>query len=85
MLKARQQHFSALNNTLVETLCLYGNGLREVPNKEHVSLIIKGAGKQNTRGFKDQILVFNKKDINDCANSKLTVKKLLAKAERYQF
>jgi len=83
--KARNEHFSALNNALVETLCLYGNGLREVPSKEYVSLIIKGAGKQQSRGFTDQILVFNKKDINACANSKLTAKKLLEKAQAYQF
>ncbi len=83
--KARKEHFSALNSALVETLCLYGNGLREVPSNEHVSLIIKGAGNQHSRGFKDQILVFNKKDINSCANSKLTAKKLLSKAEQYQF
>ncbi len=83
--KAKKEHFSALNNALVETLCLYGNGLREVPSKEYVSFIIKGAGEQQDRGFKDQILVFNKKDINACANSKLTAKKLLAAAEQYQF
>jgi hypothetical protein len=83
--KARKEHFYVLNNALVETLCLYGNGLREVPSEEYVSLIIKGAGKQQSRGFKDHILVFNKKDINACANSKLTAKKLLARAEQYQF
>lgn len=83
--KARIEHFSALNNTLVETLCLYGNGLQAVPSKEHVSLIIKGAGNKTGRGYKDQILVFTKKDINACANSKLTAKKLLSKAEQYQF
>ncbi|WP_231731578.1 hypothetical protein [Colwellia sp. TT2012] len=83
--KARSAHFSALNNTLVETLCLYGNGLRAVPSTEYVSLIIKDAGSKQGRGYKDQILVFNKKDINACANSKLTAKKLLAKAEQYQF
>ncbi|KGJ93233.1 hypothetical protein [Colwellia psychrerythraea] len=83
--KARKQHFLAVNNALVETLCLYGKGLRDVPKEEYVSFIIKGAGKQQGRGFKDRILVFNKKDINDCANSKLTAKKLLAVAEQYQF
>ena len=83
--KARSAHFSALNNSLVETLCLYGNRLQAIPNKEHVSLIIKDAGNKQSRGYKDQILVFSKKDINACANSKLTAKKLLAKAEQYQF
>lgn len=83
--KARVEHFSTLNNTLIETLCLYGNGLQAVPSKEHVSLIIKDAGSKSRQGYKDQILVFNKKDINACANSKLTAKKLLTKAEKYQF
>lgn len=83
--KARTAHFSAVNDALVETLCLYGNGLKAIPDAEHVSLIIKGAGNKQSRDYKDQILVFNKKDINACANSKLTAKKLLAKAEQYQF
>ena len=83
--KLRAEHFTALNTAIVDTLCLYGNGLREVPNKEHVSIIVKGAGNKQGRSYQDQILVFNKKDINACANNKLTAKKLLAKAEQYQF
>jgi hypothetical protein len=83
--KARVEHFRVLNTTLVETLCLYGNGLQAVPNSEHISLIIKNAGSKLRQGYKDQILVFTKKDINACASSKLTAKKLLTKAELYQF
>jgi len=83
--KARKEHFSTLNNTLVETLCLYGNGLQAVPSSEHVSLIIKDGGNKVGRGYNDQVFVFTKKDINACASSKLTAKKLLAKAEQYQF
>ena len=83
--KARVEHFNSLNNTLVETLCLYGNGLQAVPSDEHISLIIKDAGSKSRKGYKDQILVFSKKDINACSSSKLTAKKLLAKAEQYQF
>jgi hypothetical protein len=63
-LKARKENFSALNSAIVETLCLYGNSLREVQTEEYISLIIKGAGYQQSRGFKDQILVFNTKYIN---------------------
>jgi hypothetical protein len=83
--KARKDHFDTLNNTLVETLCLYGNGLQAIPDKEHVSLIIKGAGTKKGRSYKDQILVFSKKDINSCASNKLTATKLLTKADKYQF
>ncbi len=81
----RTDYYQKLTTALVDTFCLYGNGLREVPSKEHVSLIIKGAGKQKNRGFTDQIMVFTKKDINACANSKLTAEKLLTKADKYQF
>lgn len=83
--KARTEHFNTLNDTLVETLCLYGNGLQAIPNKEHVSLIIKKAGNKKGRNYKDQVIVFTKKDINACASNKLTAKKLLTKAEQYQF
>ncbi len=83
--KARTAHFGALNEALVETLCLYGNGLQAVPSDEHISLIIKDAGDKQRSGYKDQIMVFSKKDISACSSSKLTSQKLLAKAAKYQF
>ena len=83
--KAKVAHFNALNTSLIETLCLYGNGLQAVPSDEHVSLIIKGAGDKQRSGYKDNVFVINKKDISACANGKLSAKKLLAKAAQYQF
>lgn len=83
--KARKAHFSKLNNILVETLCLYGNGLKAIPTSEHVSLIIRGAGSEQGSNYRDEIYVFAIKDINSCANSKISTEQLLSKAKQYQF
>lgn len=83
--KEREAYYKTLSNALVETICLYGNGLRAVPKNEHVSLIVKYAGERAGRKYKDVVYVFSKEDINDCASDKISVKKLLAKASHYQF
>ena len=83
--KEREAYFKSLSSSLIETLCLYGNGLRAVPKNEHVSLIIKSAGEREGRNHKDVVYVFSKSDINDCASDKISMKKLLAKASNYQF
>ncbi|QBG37378.1 hypothetical protein [Litorilituus sediminis] len=83
--KEREAYFKSLSNGLIETLCLYGNGLRAVPKNEHVSFIIKSAGEREGRNYKDVVYVFSKSDINDCASDKISMKKLLAKASHYQF
>ncbi|MGL1956468.1 MAG: hypothetical protein OCD00_04025 [Colwellia sp.] len=81
----RKTNYKLMSKSIVETLCLYGNGLKVLPKNEHVSLIIKNAGDKNGRGYRDNILVFNKKDINDCSSDKINVDKLLTKANKYQF
>jgi len=81
----RKAHYETLSNALVDTFCLYGNGLKSVPKDEHVSIILKSAGEKSGRRYQDKIFVFNKKDINACSNDKISSKKLLTKAEQYQF
>lgn len=83
--KQRAQYFDKLSNTVVDTLCTYGNGLKAIPKDEHVSLIVKAAGEETKNRYQDRVIVFTKKDINDCANDKINSKKLLAKAAKYQF
>ena len=86
-LKAQQriQHFDKLTTTVADTICMYGNGLKAIPKDEHVSVIIKLAGDKAGRHYQDKVFVFTKKDINSCANDKITSKKLLVKANKYQF
>ncbi len=82
----RSDNYALLSASLVETLCTYGNSLKALPSNEHVSLIIKSAGDKTGRsGHKDQIYVFNKKDITACANDKITTTKLSSGAMNYQF
>ncbi len=81
----RGQYYKALTASLVESFCLYGNGLKAVPKNEHVSLIVKAAGEKENNRYKDMIYVFNKKDITDCATDKITSDALIAKGQGYQF
>lgn len=84
--KQRSEQFALLTSSLVETLCTYGNSLKALPRNEHVSLLFKSAGDKTARsGYKDQIYVFNKKDIAACANDSITSSKLSSKAIHYQF
>jgi len=83
--KQRVTYYQGLTTSLAETLCLYGNGLKALPKDERVSLILKSGGDKEGRRYKDQIYVFNKKDISACSADKINVEKLLAKAKKYQF
>jgi len=82
----RSEQFALLTSSLMETLCTYGNSLKALPKSEHVSVLFKSAGDKTARsGYKDEIYVFNKKDIAACANDSITSSKLSSKAIRYQF
>lgn len=74
----------ALVKNVVDTFCLYGNGLRAVPKSENVTLVMKYAGEKFNNQYQDQVFVFRKKDLIDCASEKISSDKLLAKAKSYQ-
>ena len=84
-IKERSQYFQELTVKLSETLCLYGNGLKELPKNEHVSVILKSAGEKSAGRYKDSILVFSKQDIASCSADKITATTLIDKSQVYQF
>lgn len=85
-LKQRTEQYALLTTSLIDTLCSYGNSLKALPKDEHVSLIVKSAGKQIERkGYRDQVYVFSKKDILACSSDKISSEKLISKANEYQF
>ena len=84
-LKLRQAYYGDVAEALAETICLYGNGLRALPSKENVNIVMKSAGNKVDNKFQDKIYVFNKRDILECAVEKITAKQLLAKGSGYQF
>ena len=81
----RAQYYQQLTVKLTETLCLYGNGLKELPKQEHVNVILKSAGEQSSGRYKDSILVFTKEDIASCSADKISAAKLMEKSQAYQF
>ena len=83
-LKDRKVYYDGLTTSLVETLCLYSNGLKALPKNESISIILKSGGAKAERRYKDQIFVFSKKDIRDCSNDKINTMTLLKKAKVYE-
>ena len=81
----RSEFYLELSNAMAETLCLYGNGLKALPKNEKVTVILKAGGDKEGRRYKDQIFVYNKKDISACSSDKISVAKLLEKGQGYQF
>ena len=84
-IKERSQYFQQLTVKLSETLCLYGNGLKELPKNEHVNVILKSAGEKSADRYKDSILVFSKQDIASCSADKISAATLMDKSQVYQF
>lgn len=83
--KKRNTFYNKLSFSLTEALCLYGNGLRKLPKDEHVSLIIRSGGNKLQQGYKDKVYVFNKRDIIECSNERISIDKLINKGNSYQF
>ncbi len=83
--KERTQYYQGLTTSIVEAFCSYGNGLKAVPKNENISLIIKSGGDKVGNRFKDNIYVFSKKDITNCAIDNINAKALFEKGKGYQF
>ena len=83
--KDRAAFYDGLSTSLTETLCLYGNGLKALPKKEHVSFILKAGGERDGNRYKDRIMVFSKSDITAYSADKISAKKLVSSAQSYQF
>lgn len=83
--KQKELFNNQLEISVSQTLCNYGGGLKALPDAEHVSMIIKGAGNKSGARNKDKVLVFKKSDIKNCVLEKIDAKALLSKANGYQF
>lgn len=81
----RKAYYSELSHSVAETLCLYGNALKQLPKNEHVSFILKSSGDKVHRHYKDTVYVFTKQNINKCAVDNIDTKGLLKTSNTYQF
>ncbi|MBY6064886.1 hypothetical protein [Pseudidiomarina sediminum] len=61
----RAEQVKVYEQTIAQTLCDYGQTLRALPNGEHVSFILEGAGDKENGGS-DKIYVFTKRQLQKC-------------------
>jgi hypothetical protein len=80
MQQVRAERIAAFEQTFVQTLCDYGDTLRDLPNNEHISVIMVGGGDNDS----DKIHVFRKQDVVRC-NGEQGASELLTKAISYSF
>ena len=57
----RREQLARIEETLLTALCDYGSTLQNLPNNEHVSLVVENANDDESRVF-----VFDKRDITSC-------------------
>ncbi|GGD66076.1 hypothetical protein [Lacimicrobium alkaliphilum] len=88
--QARQQQYKSFlarfEDTLADTLCKYGSGLKSLPEDESVSVVLKDFVQQDERGDRqDKIYIFRQQDITACVTGRLDKDTLLGKVNTYQF
>ncbi|MDN3651751.1 hypothetical protein QWY77_03095 [Thalassotalea ponticola] len=78
-----KRFLESLETQVSKALCLYGNGLRDLPDDEHINVVVK-PGRHHEQA-QQRVLVFNKEDVKRCVQEKIDAKALLSKAKRYKF
>lgn len=73
--KEQKQKLLKVEMAIANAVCDFGGGLRSLGDKEHISF--------NLRGKSDRIYVFNKKNIDACADGDIDANQLLEKAVSY--
>ncbi len=71
--ESRKKDNKKKSNLIISTLCDYGTTLRSLKNDEYVTLIFN-----NFENDKDQVYVFNYKDVKSCSDSKKLVKRSIS-------
>ncbi|WP_372767518.1 hypothetical protein [Pseudoalteromonas sp.] len=79
--EARKQKVRVVSNTLAQTLCDYGAGLKSLNKNQYVNFIIDNVTGNN----EDLVLIFNKTQINKCVLGEIDAKALLASVTSYSF
>lgn len=61
--QAREEQLARTVNVVMESLCAYGSTLKNVPDNEHVSVVIDG---RSASGDNHHVYVMGKKDVAQC-------------------
>lgn len=83
--KAEKSFLAGFEASVGDTLCRYGLGLKEVPDAENISFVIKDFAKSAAGKTQDKVYVFNKQKVKQCVQERIDVEGLLASAKVYAF
>ena len=78
---------SEFEESLYIAMCNYGATLRELPNDESISIILKGLGEDdaNSNRQPDQVHVLSKIDVQECQNGVIDVAELRDRSTQYSY
>jgi hypothetical protein len=80
-----QVELAQFEGALHESVCEYSIVLRDLPDGEHLSLILKGLGNRESGSSEDRVIVFSKADLLRCQSGDISAQQLQQLAERYSF
>ena len=83
--EAYKKFLANFENSIGNTLCRFGSGLRGLDDNENVSFVINDFVIGEDGKPKDKVYVFPKKAIKDCVQEKVDVSSLLSSATSYTF
>lgn len=83
--QARTAFYQQVEQSISETMCDYGAGLKSLDKGENVTFVLENAGPKSRKGVMDKIYVFKKKDISACVAGKLKAQGLIDKSQNYFF
>ena len=83
--QAKKSFLAMFEASIGDTLCHFGSGLRQLPDQEHVSLILKDFEQDDSNKERDRIYVFTKANVKACVQEKMDAQELLSGATVYTF
>jgi hypothetical protein len=81
-----QTELERFESQLYQAMCDYGATLRELPDGERISIILRGLGEENEENrLADKVHVFSKSDISACQSGNIDVATLQARSIKYNY
>ena len=81
------EEVSEFEESLYVAMCNYGSTLRELPNDESISVILKGLGEDeaNSNRRSDKVHVLSKSDVQECQNGVIDAIALRDRSAQYSY
>jgi hypothetical protein len=82
----RELELAGFEMTLFGTLCDYAGGLREMPQHEYLTIVLRGVAEEDgSGGRRDRVYVLAQSALQQCVRSVITPAQLLQQAETYSY